>query len=84
MTGTLIYLTSPFENKGRISFAAFFENDDDGSDDRSLFIKGRYILAIILNIISREPDKYGKRYNFSKLIDLVLKVLRVRNFTNLL
>ena len=56
--------TSPFENKGRISFAAFFENDDDGSDDRSLFIKGRYILAIILNIISREPDKYSKRYDF--------------------
>ena len=62
--GEVSLLLPPFENKGRISFAAFFENDDDGSDDRSLFIKGRYILAIILNIISREPDKYSKRYDF--------------------
>ena len=64
--------------------AAFFENDDNGSDDRSLFSKGRYILAVILNIISRELDKYGKRYKFLKQIDLVSKVLRVGNFTNLL
>jgi hypothetical protein len=76
--------TSPFQNKGRLSWRCFVVVLTCRFVARSTQPQVHHIQEVVLSMTPLEPDTHGKRYKFSKQVDLVSKVMRVRNFTNLL